>query len=111
MQSITMSGNKDTIYEIDWSKEDIPDDAVVDSIRVSDVYVTNVSNINFRNQDSAQDILLYMYPWYRNKLCKLEIPVKSKWTLTFKYRNSVTFTPTVAVSYMYKIGREGSIKQ
>lgn len=109
---LKLLGGNDSIASLKWSDcEDIPEDAVIYSMKISNVKSTDTKYISVVNLRNGGYIRMDTYPWSRSTLCGNGLPARSNWTLTFKYNKSTTFTPTVSVIYYYPIGRTGPIKK
>lgn len=99
MSSITMD-RTDTIYPIDLNTvSGIPDGAVAYLVSLSSVGTNSVSDISVKNQNST--INLTKYSWQKDGLASLNLPVKSRWDITFKYYKNATFTPKFNIYYAY----------
>ena len=108
LDSVTMSGGTAKTVSFDWSNRlDIPKDAVVDVIMLSDVRSTEASSVTYECVASRKSIKTVIYPWHMRKLCDYNLKARSKWNITFGYKKNVTFTPYVSIQYFYPIGRDG----
>lgn len=112
LDSVTMSGGTAKTVSFDWSNRlDIPKDAVVDVIMLSDVRSTEAASVTYECVASRKSIKTVLYPWHKRDLCDYNLKARSKWNITFGYKKNVTFTPYVSIQYFYPIGRDGKMKK
>ena len=94
LDRVTMSGGTAKTVSFDWSQRlDIPRDAVVDRIMLSDVKSRDVANVTYECVASKKSIKTALYPWNRYNMCDDGLLARSKWNITFGYKQNATFTP------------------
>lgn len=104
MRSITMSGGTDREENFDLRQQaNLPDGAIVYIMAVRDVRSTDVNNISIRNMETGRTLNFSIYPWYRDGIVSLNLPVKSRWQVTFKYKKDTTFRPSITMYYAYPL--------
>ncbi|WP_352404680.1 hypothetical protein [Sporanaerobacter acetigenes] len=108
MKNITMS-NSNVVVSFDLRPQSkLPDDAIVYSMSMSNLSSTAVDGISVKNKTTGSTIDLPKYTWTKDGLVLLNLPVKSKWDITFKYRKNITISPELNLYYAYPITSENA---
>jgi len=102
--SVSMSGSRDTTVSIDLRNySEIPEGALVYAISFSKVGSTSVDSISVRNLTTSNTINLANYTWSKNGLVSLEMPLNSRWQVTFGYSKNTSFTPVANFQFVYPV--------
>ena len=103
---VTISGSDRVVQANLLGEADIPEDAIVYSMTVNDVYSTDVSGISVRNRTTNNTINLNRYTWSKSGLVSLSMPVRSNWQITFEYSKNTTLKPTIRFQFVYPVTSE-----
>ena len=111
-EKVNMLYGEISLGDQDWSDRlEIPKDAVVDRIMLSGVKSREAANVTYECVASKKSIKTALYPWNRYDMCDDGLLARSKWNITFGYKQNATFTPYVSIVYFYPIGRDGKMQK
>lgn len=80
----------------------LPKDAVAEYVRL-EVRSTSIKSAKLINEESRKSLSLDFYPFTKNALAAMNMPVESMWTAELKYNYNASFTPVLSVQYVYPI--------
>lgn len=104
LDTVTMSNNRDSSSNFDLRFEDVlPEDAVVYTLSMSGVRSTAVDSISVRNLSRNNTVNLTKYSWNKSGLVSLNMPLKSRWSITYGYNKNISFTPSITIHYVYPV--------
>lgn len=104
LDAVTMANNRDSSSNFDLRFEDsLPENAVIDNVLMSGLKTTSVNSVSVRNLDSNNTVSLTKYSWNKSGLVSLNMPLKSRWSITYGYNKDISFTPSIKLYYAYPV--------
>lgn len=102
--NVSMARNRNSTVAIDLRNfREIPEEAIVYSIKISGIGSTSVNSISIRNLTTANTVNLQNFTWSKDGLLSLEMPLSSRWQATFGFSQNTSFTPGVNFQFVYPV--------
>lgn len=101
--SITMSGANVTRDFDTTNTPSIPNGAIVYRIVMGGVSSSNVNGVDILNVGGAYNCSLSGYNMSTNVSLYANVPAKTYWYFTFKYKKNITIYPNVTIMYVYPV--------
>ncbi len=105
LDTVTMENSRDGSSNFDLRFEDaLPENAVVYTILMGGgIRTTAVESVSVRNLSSNNTVNLTTYSWDKSGLAYLNLPLKSRWSITYGYSKDISFTPSIKLYYVYPV--------
>lgn len=101
--SIQMTGVNVTKPLILSNEPSLPNNSIVYRISMSGVSSSNVTGVDILNVGGAYNCTLSGYNMMTNVSLYANVPTKTDWYFTFKYKKNTTIYPSVTIMYVYPV--------